>query len=312
MNILICANQDLYANILLNHLLPRISNHQVSVLFSTRIGSQKKRSPVLDYLKFFEQELPNQFHFPHCEAQTETQNEGNRLKTFRQLSQRYGIEMQPIANINQPEGLAQVRALAPDLIISVRFGQILKENVIQIPRLGVINLHSGLLPEYRGVLATFWSLLYGSGEYGYTLHRITDAGIDTGDMIERRVMATHPNRSLFCHIQSIYPPAARSIAQAIQTLENGQALPSQAQLNAQSAYYSYPETEHFEQFQAKGYSLLDQSAYFNLLREYQCPPASQSPLTEHLPVTALSVSMENEKQAEHLRDELMPEAFTQS
>ena len=91
---------------------------------------------------------------------------------------------------NTAEGLALLSEAAPDLIVSIRYRRILREPAIAIPRHGVLNLHSGVLPNYPGVMATFWALLAGAAALGCTLHRIVDEGIDTGPCHRYR----HPAR----------------------------------------------------------------------------------------------------------------------
>jgi methionyl-tRNA formyltransferase len=66
---------------------------------------------------------------------------------------------------------------------SIRFGQIFKPPVIAIPRWGILHLHSGLLPGYRGVLAIFWAMLKRELRSGCTLHYVADATIDTGPIL---------------------------------------------------------------------------------------------------------------------------------
>jgi methionyl-tRNA formyltransferase len=63
-----------------------------------------------------------------------------------------------VQQINSPEVINGLKELAPALIVSIRFGGILKEKVINIPTKGIINLHSGILPRYKGVMATFWAM----------------------------------------------------------------------------------------------------------------------------------------------------------
>lgn len=78
----------------------------------------------------------------------------------------------------------ELESLAPDLILVWSYPMILPQRVIDIPRLGAVNLHLGLLPQYRGVNGIRWALLNGETETGLTLHYM-DAGIDTGPMIAR-------------------------------------------------------------------------------------------------------------------------------
>jgi len=83
---------------------------------------------------------------------------------------------------NAPESIAQLREWSPDLIIFTG-GNILRKQLLEVPRLGVLNVHLGLLPEIRGMSSPEWSLL-NRVPVGVTVH-FMDAGIDTGPILER-------------------------------------------------------------------------------------------------------------------------------
>jgi methionyl-tRNA formyltransferase len=81
-----------------------------------------------------------------------------------------------------PEFVAALAALHPDLIVVVAYGQILKPVVLEIPPLGCVNVHGSLLPELRGAAPIQWAILRGYSETGVTT-MFMDAGMDTGDVI---------------------------------------------------------------------------------------------------------------------------------
>lgn len=80
------------------------------------------------------------------------------------------------------DGLEPLRALNPDLCVTAAFGQILSQDVLDVPRLGTVNVHASLLPRHRGSAPIAWALLEGDETAGVTT-MLTDAGIDTGDML---------------------------------------------------------------------------------------------------------------------------------
>lgn len=80
------------------------------------------------------------------------------------------------------EGVDDLKSLNPDLMITCAFGQILSQEILDIPKLGVINIHASLLPKYRGASPIHYAILNGEKQTGVTIMK-TDAGIDTGDMI---------------------------------------------------------------------------------------------------------------------------------
>lgn len=84
-----------------------------------------------------------------------------------------------------PAFLAQLRAFAPDLIIVVAYGHILPPALLELPRYGCVNVHTSLLPKYRGAAPIQWAVANGEAETGVTLMQM-DAGMDTGPILAQR------------------------------------------------------------------------------------------------------------------------------
>jgi methionyl-tRNA formyltransferase len=87
--------------------------------------------------------------------------------------------------IKRPEPLAHLTSLRPDAMVVVGYGQIIPQSIIDIPPLGIINVHASLLPKYRGAAPVQWALARGESVSGVTTMRI-DAGLDTGDVLLMR------------------------------------------------------------------------------------------------------------------------------
>ena len=85
--------------------------------------------------------------------------------------------------------LSEVKEFNPDLIVSYRYRHILKKDILSIPRLGSVNLHTSFLPYNRGAEPHIWSQLDGTPQ-GISIHLI-DEGIDTGPIIARKVIHTN-------------------------------------------------------------------------------------------------------------------------
>ncbi len=109
----------------------------------------------------------------------------------RRVAMALGLPTYAAHTINDEAGVAQLRAWAPELILVVAFGQILRSAVLQLPRLGCINLHTSLLPALRGAAPIQWAIANGLTETGVTT-MFMDKGMDTGDMIDRRVVGIEP------------------------------------------------------------------------------------------------------------------------
>lgn len=87
--------------------------------------------------------------------------------------------------IKEPSAIEQLQVWQPDLIVVTAFGQILRQNVLDIPPMGCINVHASLLPRWRGAAPIQAAILYGDAQTGVTI-MIMDAGVDTGDILSQR------------------------------------------------------------------------------------------------------------------------------
>lgn len=95
---------------------------------------------------------------------------------------KYDLPVLQPQKIKTPEFEAILEELNPDLIVVVAFGQILSKRILDIPRLGCINVHASLLPKYRGAAPLHWSVIRGEQKTGVTT-MFMDEGLDTGDML---------------------------------------------------------------------------------------------------------------------------------
>jgi len=94
--------------------------------------------------------------------------------------------------VRAPDAVEEIRALRPDLIVVVAFGQILPKALLEIPGRGCINVHASLLPRYRGAAPLNWCIINGETETGVTT-MMMDVGLDTGDMLLRRATPIDPD-----------------------------------------------------------------------------------------------------------------------
>ena len=100
----------------------------------------------------------------------------------KQFALEQGLPVYQFERIKRPEGVAQMKALAPDVVVTAAFGQILTQELLDIPRFGTVNVHASLLPRHRGAAPINWCILMGEREAGVTIMK-TDVGMDTGDML---------------------------------------------------------------------------------------------------------------------------------
>ncbi len=102
----------------------------------------------------------------------------------KEVAQEYGIDVMQPDKAAAPEFCATIKDAAPDLIVVVAFGQILKKTLLDIPGWGVLNIHASLLPRYRGAAPIQWAILNGETKTGLTAMKM-DEGMDTGPIIRQ-------------------------------------------------------------------------------------------------------------------------------
>ena len=93
-----------------------------------------------------------------------------------------GVPIYQPERIRRPDFVELLRALEPEIMVVVGYGQIIPQNIIDLPRRGILNVHASLLPKYRGAAPMQWAIANGETKTGVTIMQI-DAGLDTGDML---------------------------------------------------------------------------------------------------------------------------------
>ena len=112
----------------------------------------------------------------------------------KELALQHDIPVYQPSKLRQPEAVAELEALAPDLIVVVAYGQILPKSVLDIPAHGCINVHASLLPKYRGAAPINKAIVDGETETGITTMYM-DVGLDTGDMLVKKTLAIGPQET---------------------------------------------------------------------------------------------------------------------
>ena len=129
--------------------------------------------------------------------------------------------LQP-ARIKKEEAVAEIRALAPDVIVVMAYGQILPRSVLEIPRIACLNLHASLLPRHRGAAPIQAAIVAGDSESGISVMYM-DEGLDTGDVLLQRpleIAADETGGSLHDRLAAIAPGA---LHEALAQLQAGTA-----------------------------------------------------------------------------------------
>jgi methionyl-tRNA formyltransferase len=136
-----------------------------------------------------------------------------------------GIPVYQPQKIRAEEGLEYFRRMAPDVVVIIAYGQIIPQRLIEIPRLGWINLHGSLLPKYRGAAPIHWAVANGETRTGLTTMQI-DAGLDTGPTLlkyETRIGPDETSPDLYARLAEAGAPL---MTETLRVLENGSLTPT--------------------------------------------------------------------------------------
>ena len=114
----------------------------------------------------------------------------------------------------------EIKKVSPDLIVTCAYGQILPKEVLEIPRLGSINVHASLLPKYRGGAPIQYAIMNGESETGITIMYM-DEGMDTGDMIVSRSIPILDNDNLASLSNKLSKLGASLLEEVLPSISNG-------------------------------------------------------------------------------------------
>jgi methionyl-tRNA formyltransferase len=106
----------------------------------------------------------------------------NAMPPVKEAALRLGLPVHQPERVRKPEVIEELRAMVPEAMVVVGYGQIIPQAILDIPPHGIINVHASLLPKYRGAAPVQWAIARGETRTGVTTMRI-NAGLDTGDML---------------------------------------------------------------------------------------------------------------------------------
>ncbi|MGB0563954.1 MAG: methionyl-tRNA formyltransferase [Spirulinaceae cyanobacterium] len=162
---------------------------------------------------------------------------GKRLipSPVKQVAEQYSIPVwQPRRIKKHQETLSKLREAQADCFVVVAYGQILSPEILAMPRLGCVNGHGSLLPQYRGAAPIQWCLYDGVAETGMTT-MLMDAGMDTGAMLLKSAIAVHLLDNAQDLAVKLAADCARLLPETLQQLDRGALTPT-AQDDAEATY----------------------------------------------------------------------------
>lgn len=223
MNLTLLTNYDAASALAVYYIRKSLPSCQIKILYTrAKKGSTSKRAPALTQLAQFEL---------------------SQLKLHRCFEDE---NAQQVSNINQGQDLENFLNGKPDLVLSVRHMTILKDVVIRTPRFGVINLHSGLLPGYQGVMATFWAMKNQENASGTTCHSIVDSSIDTGPILATSHHQINYEKSYFWNTMSLYRSGCQNLVNLVKKTATSESKVQGSLQSGDAHYYSFPSESDIE------------------------------------------------------------------
>lgn len=142
----------------------------------------------------------------------------------KETALRLALPVHQPERIRRPESIAALAELRADAMVIVGYGQIIPQAIIDLPRLGIINVHGSLLPKYRGAAPLQWSIANGEQTTGVTTMQI-NAGLDTGDMLLKCETTIGPQETAIELGARLAQSGADLLIRTLQGLEQGSIVP---------------------------------------------------------------------------------------
>lgn len=159
---------------------------------------------------------------------------GGGATSLADWSRERGIGVHSFRRLGDDDALRRLREINPDLLVLLG-ADLVPRSVLEIPTIGTLNPHYGLLPQYRGMNTTEWSLFLGD-EPGVTVHMV-DPGIDTGDIVLQRPLEVVPGDTLASLRTKHQAAAADLLPEAALALMNGTAERTAQPIEAGRQFY---------------------------------------------------------------------------
>ena len=179
-------------------------------------------------------------------------NFSGRYFSVKRVCQAHGIRYSYCDNVNAADFLDHCRKLNIDLIASVSPTQIFKEDLINLPRHGCINVHTATLPKYRGLYPTYWAMACGEKTVGISVHYI-EKEIDTGGILLQDEVEIPSGTTLDNMLTKTKLRGAELLVESIKKNDSNRAESFYAE--GKGTYFSFPTPESYKKFKRLGYKL---------------------------------------------------------
>ena len=177
-----------------------------------------------------------------------------RRETISELAAARGIEVFAVTSVNDPAFIAHVQRMDLDVIASGAAPEIFGPELLGVPPMGCINIHSGRLPRYRGMMPTFWQKQQGEPEVTITVHRMVEK-LDAGDVLGTRSFPLRKRDTLDRVIRGTKREGARLLIEVLTELREGRSRATPLDMR-QASYFTFPAYADVRALRRRGHRLL--------------------------------------------------------
>lgn len=270
--VILFVGQDITAQLIMNRVVKDMiakGVYEPVLLFPKGTHLPAEDAPELVNYAFFDKQLLQERVYPFLSRRPSQCAANLSPESFRE---QFGIPVENIDDVNDPDFVAQIEANSNiACAISIRCTQLFRRPIwTALKKYGpFLNLHSGLLPDYRGVMPTLRRMFdihsgaVTENDYGMTLHQVDPydpqalhKGIDTGKIIEVKSIELNPEHSGYQATVALADAGADALINTLTQLQNGYTLRGYPQANETSAYYTFPTRQELQKWKDGGLVLV--------------------------------------------------------
>lgn len=171
--------------------------------------------------------------------------------SVRAVAKKYGVPVTEAVDVNSEAFLTHLREKGVNFIVSISGTQLYRKALREQTEHGIVNCHGALLPKYRGLMPSFWTLANGESVGGVSVHYV-DAKLDNGPILVQKSYRIHSHDTLEDVMARSKDLAAEAIIESVRLVEAGEPI-LLANDESQATHFSMPTREHVKRFLANGH-----------------------------------------------------------
>lgn len=176
--------------------------------------------------------------------------------SIQSIAKKHGVKCYSLNSLNHKHGLVFVKCLEPEIIFSLAAPQKFCSELLSLPSLGCYNIHSALLPKYRGINGIFWAMMHDEQMTGFTIHKM-DRDLDTGPIAVQQavqITSTDSYDDVCRRLIAEATPAIVAFLRRLSLVRDDLSLMNiPDDLLKRSKFYTFPKAEDRREFKQLGY-----------------------------------------------------------